>query len=129
MIGLTLTVVLMPRGRVTSAHAFIITGGPTIYHTGDTAYFRDMETIGEQYSIDVALIGIGGHTSMEPNMSARAGKSVRTKLAIPMHFATDEGMTPDAKGFAAELGKLRIPFYEMKPGETITYRGKIRTSK
>lgn len=30
----------------------IIRGGPTIYHSGDTAYFKDMETIGEQYRVD-----------------------------------------------------------------------------
>jgi L-ascorbate metabolism protein UlaG (beta-lactamase superfamily) len=102
----------------------IISGGPTIYHSGDTAYFRDMETIGEQYAIDVALLCIGGRTSMEPNMAARAAQSVKTKLAIPMHFGTDEGMTQTADSFAAELKKFRVPFYEMKPGETITYRGK-----
>jgi L-ascorbate metabolism protein UlaG (beta-lactamase superfamily) len=113
-------------GGEPTGFVIIINGGPTIYHTGDTAYFKDMETIGEQYSIDVALIGIGGHTSMEPNMAARAAKSVRTKLAIPMHFATDETMTPDTKVFAAELKKLKIPFYEMKPGETLTYKRKVR---
>lgn len=102
----------------------IIKNGPTIYHTGDTAYFRDMETIGEQYAIDVALIGIGGHTSMEPNMSARAAKSVGTKLAIPMHFATDESMTPDTTVFSGELKKLKVPFYEMKPGEIILFKGR-----
>lgn len=63
---------------------------------------------------------------MQPNMSARAAKIVRTKLAIPMHFATDESMTPDTKVFVAELKKLYVPFYEMKPGETILYRDKSK---
>ena len=102
----------------------IIKNGPAIYHTGDTAYFKDMETIGEQYQIDVALINIGGHTAMEPPMAARAAKAVRAKLAIPQHFATDEGMTQSADSFAAALKALKVPFYEMKPGETIVYRGK-----
>lgn len=110
-------------GGAPAGFVIIITGGPTIYHTGDTAYFKDMEMIGEQYMIDVALIGIGGHTSMEPKMSARAAKAVGTKLAIPMHFGTDEGMTPDTSVFAAELKKLKIPFYEMNPGETISFKG------
>jgi L-ascorbate metabolism protein UlaG (beta-lactamase superfamily) len=111
-------------GGSPTGFVIMISGGPTIYHTGDTAYFRDMETIGEQYSIDVALVGIGGHTSMEPNMSARAAKSVRAKLAIPQHFGTDEGMTQDTLVFSAELRRLKIPFYEMKPGETLTFDGK-----
>jgi L-ascorbate metabolism protein UlaG (beta-lactamase superfamily) len=85
-----------------------------------------METIGEQYTIDVALIGIGGRTSMEPNMAAKAAKAVGAKLAIPQHFATDETMTPNASSFSAALLTLKVPFYEMKPGETIMFVGKKR---
>jgi L-ascorbate metabolism protein UlaG (beta-lactamase superfamily) len=102
----------------------IIKNGPTIYHSGDTAYFRDMETIGESYSVDVALLNIGGHFGMEPRMAAKAAQSVRAKLAIPQHFGTFPGIVQTADGFAAELKKLKIEFYEMKPGETITYRGR-----
>jgi L-ascorbate metabolism protein UlaG (beta-lactamase superfamily) len=106
-----------------------IRNGPTIYHSGDTAYFKDMETIGENYSIDVALLNIGGHFGMEPKMAAKAAQSVRAKLTIPQHFGTFAGIVQNADGFAAELKKLRIGFYEMKPGETITFRGKqfVRT--
>src|SRR5438093_7357830 len=64
----------------------VIKNGPTIYHSGDTAYFKDMEVIGETYSIDVALLNIGGHFGMEPKMAAKAALSVRAKLAIPQHF-------------------------------------------
>jgi L-ascorbate metabolism protein UlaG (beta-lactamase superfamily) len=102
----------------------IIKNGPTIYHSGDTAYFRDMETIGENYSIDVALLNIGGHFGMEPKMAAKAAQAVRARLAIPQHFGTFPGIAQTADGFASELKKLKINFYEMKPGETITYRGK-----
>jgi L-ascorbate metabolism protein UlaG (beta-lactamase superfamily) len=106
-----------PAGFVISVH-----GGPMIYHTGDTAYFRDMETIGEQYPIDLALVNIGGHYGMEPKMAARAAKSVKARLAVPQHYG-EEGMTPDAKSFAAALKTLAIPFHEMKPGDTLTYKG------
>lgn len=102
----------------------IIRNGPTIYHTGDTAYFKDMETIGETYAIDLALLNIGGHYGMEPKMAARAAQSVRAKLAVPHHFATFPGIAQNANVFAAELKKLKIGFYEMKPGETLTFRGK-----
>lgn len=101
----------------------IVKNGPTIYHTGDTAYFKDMETIGEMYTIDLALLNIGGQYGMEPNMAARAAQSVRAKLAVPHHFGTP-GLTPNAAGFAAELKKMKIAFHEMKPGETLTFRGK-----
>jgi L-ascorbate metabolism protein UlaG (beta-lactamase superfamily) len=102
----------------------IIKNGPTIYHSGDTAYFKDMETIGEEYQIDVALLNIGGHFGMEPRMAAKAAKSVRARLAVPQHYATFPGIAVNSAEFAAELKKLTIPFYEMKPGETLTFRGK-----
>ncbi|HEX8568232.1 MAG TPA: metal-dependent hydrolase [Pyrinomonadaceae bacterium] len=107
----------------------IIKDGPTIYHSGDTAYFKDMETIGEQYKVDVALLNIGGHFGMEPRMAAKAAQSVGARLAIPQHYATFPGISANADGFAAELKRLKIPFYEMKPGETMTYRGKQMLKK
>ena len=100
-----------------------IKDGPTIYDTGDTAYFQDMKTIGEAYRIDLALIFIGGHSGMEPRMAARAAQAVNPKLAIPQHYSDLPFFTKDASNFAAELKKYNIPFYEMKPGETITFRG------
>src|ERR1041385_7369984 len=100
----------------------IIQNGPTIYHSGDTAYFKDMETIGESYAIDVALLNIGGHFGMEPRMAARAAKAVGAKLAIPQHFGTFAGIAPNADVFAAELKRLKIDFHEMKPGDTIVFR-------
>jgi len=102
----------------------IIKNGPTIYHTGDTAYFKDMETIGESYAIDVALLNIGGHFGMEPKMAARAAQSVRARLAVPHHFGTSPGIAQTADGFAAELKKLKVRFHEMKVGEILAFRGK-----
>ena len=105
----------------------MIKNGPTIYHSGDTAYFKDMEIIGETYAIDLALINI---SQMGAKMSARAAQSLRAKTVVPMHYATFEGLLPNADGFAAEVKKLKIGFREMKPGETISFVGKqmMRTS-
>jgi L-ascorbate metabolism protein UlaG (beta-lactamase superfamily) len=107
----------------------IVKDGPTIYHSGDTAYFKDMETIGESYSIDIALLNIGGHFGMEPKMAARAAQSVRAKLAVPQHFATFPGIAQNADAFAAELKRLKIGFFGMKPGETIAFRGRQLVTK
>lgn len=101
----------------------IVKNGPTLYHSEDTAYFKDMEVIGETYSIDVALLNIGGHYGMEPRMAAKAAKSVGAKIAIPQHFGTFPGITKDAGEFASELKKLKIRFYEMKPGDTVSFEG------
>lgn len=101
-----------------------IKNGPTIYHSGDTAYFKDMEVIGEQYAPDVALINIGGHFGMEPVMAARAAVSVKAKYAVPHHYATFSVLTQDPKLFSEELTKKGIGYLFMAPGTSITFEGK-----
>ena len=101
-----------------------VKNGPVLYHSGDTAYFRDMETIGESYAVDVALLNIGGHYGMEPRMAARAAKALRARLAVPHHFGTSPALTQNAAGFAAELKTLGVPFRELKVGETLVFRGR-----
>jgi hypothetical protein len=56
--------------------------------------------------------------------SPSEGQLVWTLLAIPHHFGTFPGIVQKADGFAAELKSQKINFYEMKPGETISFRGK-----
>jgi L-ascorbate metabolism protein UlaG (beta-lactamase superfamily) len=102
----------------------IITGGPTIYHSGDTAYFGDMEVIGEMYSIDLALLNIGGHFGMEARAAARAAKSLRARTVVPHHFGTFPGIARNGEAFGDALKPFKIELYQMKPGETISLRGK-----
>ncbi|HJT20431.1 MAG TPA: MBL fold metallo-hydrolase, partial [Nitrospira sp.] len=100
-----------------------IKGGPAIYHSGDTAYFKDMEVIGEQYAPDVALLNIGGHFGMEPVMAARAAASVKAKVAIAHHYGTFPVLTQNTASFAAALKKRKISFQEMTPGSTVVFEG------
>lgn len=104
-----------------------IKGGPTIYHSGDTAYFKDMEIIGEQYAPDVALLNIGGHFGMEPAMAARAAASVKAKLAIGHHYGTFPVLTQDTTSFAEALKKRKIGFKKMAPGSTLVFEGRKLT--
>jgi L-ascorbate metabolism protein UlaG (beta-lactamase superfamily) len=108
-------------GGSPAGFVIMIKNGPTIYHSGDTAYFKDMEVIGETYALDLALINI---SQMGAPLSARAAQSLRATMVIPMHFATFEGLLANADAFAAAVKKLKIGFYEMKPGETISFRRK-----
>jgi L-ascorbate metabolism protein UlaG (beta-lactamase superfamily) len=105
-----------------------IKNGPTIYDTGDTAYFTDMKLIGE-YAPDVALINIGGHFGMEPPMAARAAQAVRAKLAVPMHYATFPVLTQSADGFVKLLNQMHIRSKVMRPGESLTFKGRKLAGK
>jgi L-ascorbate metabolism protein UlaG (beta-lactamase superfamily) len=100
-----------------------IKDGPTIYHSGDTAYFSDMALIGERYSPDLALINIGGHFGMEVDAAARAAKAVKAKLVVPHHFKTFPVLTQDAKGFFDLLDKQHIAHRELQPGVALVFEG------
>lgn len=100
-----------------------IRNGPTIYHSGDTAFFKDMSLIGEMYAPDVALINTGGHFGMEPHMAARAAKTVRAKLVVPHHFGTFPVLAQDAKRFAEQLERLGVSYKVMAPGSSLTFKG------
>ena len=55
-----------PDGRVTYASGLVINiGGTTVYHLGDTCLFGDLRLIAERTPVDVALIPIGGHYTMD----------------------------------------------------------------
>jgi L-ascorbate metabolism protein UlaG (beta-lactamase superfamily) len=101
-----------------------IDGGPTIYHTGDTSYFSEMQQIGEEYAPDVSLVNIGGHFGMEPPMAAKAAATVKTKLVVPMHYKTFPILTQDAKPFFDLLDAKKIKHVEMMPGGAIVFEGK-----
>jgi L-ascorbate metabolism protein UlaG (beta-lactamase superfamily) len=114
----------MVYGGNPAGFVLMIKDGPTIYDTGDTAYFSDMKLIREHYHPDVGLINIGGHFGMEPDMAALAAKTVGVKLAIPHHYATFPILTHDAGGWAKAVEKEHIRARVMKPGETIAFKGR-----
>lgn len=114
----------MVYGGNPAGFVLMIKDGPTIYDTGDTAYFSDMKLIREQYHPDVGLINIGGHFGMEPDMAALAAKTVGVKLAIPQHYATFPVLTQNPGGWVKAVEKDHIKPLVMKPGASIQFKGK-----
>ena len=51
-------------------------GGKTIYHAGDTCLFGDMKLIAERNPIDVAMLPIGGHYTMDRHDAAYAAELI-----------------------------------------------------
>ncbi|MBI5135874.1 MAG: metal-dependent hydrolase [Nitrospirae bacterium] len=99
-----------------------IDGGPTLYDTGDTAYFDDMSVIGRQFDVTVALVNIGGHFGMEPDMAAQAVRAVKPRYVVPHHFGTFPVLAPDAEGFTKAVGG-RARVMVMAPGERVVFHG------
>jgi L-ascorbate metabolism protein UlaG (beta-lactamase superfamily) len=100
-----------------------IKGGPTIYHTGDTDLFMDMKLIAEFFKIDLMMVCIGGHFTMDPVRAAQAVEWVNPKQVVPMHFGTYGLLKGTPAQFKDSLEKRKVggQMMEMKPGETRTF--------
>ncbi len=62
--------------------------GTRVYHAGDTALFGDMRLIRELWQPDVALLPIGGHTTMDPAAAAIAVEYLGVGHVMPIHYGT-----------------------------------------
>ncbi len=75
--------------------------GVLIYHAGDTDIIPEMKKLSTS-NIDIALLPIGGTYTMNAGEAAKAAAIIRPKIAIPMHYATIQGIgsKSDADVFA-----------------------------
>ena len=100
-----------------------IKGGPTLYHTGDTAYFGEMKRIGERFHPSVMLACIGGHFTMDPTDAAIAARDAGVKTVVPMHYGTFPVLlgTPEQLGKALQASAPRAKMMQLQIGETRTF--------
>jgi L-ascorbate metabolism protein UlaG (beta-lactamase superfamily) len=96
-------------------------GETTVYHAGDTCLFSDMKLIAQRSEIDVALLPIGGHYTMDRRDAVIAAEFVGASTVIPMHYDTFPAIEADAGAFKSEVEeKTSAQVVLLKPGETFT---------
>jgi L-ascorbate metabolism protein UlaG (beta-lactamase superfamily) len=94
-------------------------GGKTVYHAGDTCLFGDMKLIAERDPIDIALLPIGGHYTMDRHDAVIAAEFIGAGTVIPMHYDTFPPNETDAEAFKADVeGQTSSQVVVLKPGET-----------
>lgn len=93
--------------------------GRTIYFSGDTNVFADMQLIEHLYRPELAFLPIGGLYTMSPYEAAMACKLLQVKRVIPMHFGTFPALT----GTPDELRKLAVgtEIWDLEPGRTVEW--------
>jgi L-ascorbate metabolism protein UlaG (beta-lactamase superfamily) len=93
-----------PKGTPhTPAGLVIEMGGKRIYHLGDTALFSDLSLVPRRGHLDVALMCIGGHYTMDRFDAVAAAELVRADRIIPCHFGTFPPIETDAEAFKADV--------------------------
>ena len=79
-----------------------VRNGPTIYHTGDTDVFTDMQLL-RSMKITLMLACIGDHFTMGPERAAEAVALAQPAKVAGMHYGTFPVLTGTPAQFAAAL--------------------------
>jgi L-ascorbate metabolism protein UlaG (beta-lactamase superfamily) len=94
-------------------------GETTVYHAGDTCLFSDMKLIAQRSDVNVALLPIGGHYTMDRRDAVVAAEFVGAATVIPMHYDTFPAIETDAEAFKSEVeSKTSSRVVLLKAGET-----------
>jgi L-ascorbate metabolism protein UlaG (beta-lactamase superfamily) len=112
-----------PKGQVNVPAGLLIhIGGKTVYHLGDTALFSDLKLVaGRGDPIDVALMCIGGHYTMDRIDAVTAAEFVGATTVIPCHYNTFPPIETDAEAFKADVEAQTSSKVEiLQPGETFS---------
>ena len=93
----------------------------TLYHTGDTWLFGDMDLIQEFYHPNIILLGVGGGPyTMDPRMAQLAiNKYFKPQAIVPMHYGTFEGLATATDVRVRFAGDRRVTI--MTPGQKLFF--------
>jgi L-ascorbate metabolism protein UlaG (beta-lactamase superfamily) len=90
-----------------------------VYHLGDTCLFSDLQLVGRRAPIDVALMPIGGHFTMDRHDAVDAAALVGAKTVIPCHYNTFPLIETDADAFKADVeSQTSSSVVVLEPGAT-----------
>jgi L-ascorbate metabolism protein UlaG (beta-lactamase superfamily) len=110
-----------PNGTVcTPAGLLIKVGEKLVYHLGDTCLFSDLKLVSERGNdIDVALVPIGGHYTMDRFDAVTACEWIGAGEVIPIHYDTFPPIETDAQAFKADVEQATgSKVVVLAPGET-----------
>jgi L-ascorbate metabolism protein UlaG (beta-lactamase superfamily) len=106
-----------PKGMVNTPTGLVINlGGKTVYHLGDTALFSDLKLVADRDDVDVALMCIGGHYTMDRQDAVAAADLVGANTVIPCHYNTFPLIETDAEAFKNDVKASEVVILD--PGET-----------
>jgi L-ascorbate metabolism protein UlaG (beta-lactamase superfamily) len=93
-----------PKGTVNTPAGLVIElGGQRVYHLGDTALFSDMQLVKRRGRLDVALMCIGGHYTMDRFDAVVAAELIGADTVIPCHYDTFPPIETDARAFKSDV--------------------------
>lgn len=104
---------------------YVVEAGPwTIYHSGDTKLFDEIEDRLRQWNIDIALLPINGDLperqvagNLDGVEAARLAKEIGAQIVIPCHFDMFEFNTASPDEFVRTCQKIGQRYHVLRSGE------------
>lgn len=93
--------------------------GKTIYFAGDTALTLEMKLLAELYTIDYAILPIGGHYTMDVDDAIIAAKFLKCSKVIGVHYDTFPPITIDQKDAIAKFEREGIQLFLPSVGTSL----------
>jgi L-ascorbate metabolism protein UlaG (beta-lactamase superfamily) len=81
--------------------------GIRVCHLGDLGHPLSDKELAEIGPVDLLLIPVGGHFTIDPKEATRVADQIRPKVVIPMHFKTEKVSFPIVPLEEFLKGKLR----------------------
>jgi len=109
-----------PKGTSNTPAGLVIElGGTRVYHLGDTALFSDLQLVRRRGDIDVAIMCIGGHYTMDREDAVEAARLVGARQVIPCHYGTFPPIETDVQAFKSDVeGAGAGEVVVLEPGDT-----------
>ena len=109
-----------PKGTANVPAGLLISFQDTVvYHLGDTCVFSDMQLVGKRNPIDIALMCIGGHYTMDRVDAVDAAELIGAKTVIPCHYNTFPPIETDAQAFKSDVeSATRSNVVLLDPGQS-----------
>ncbi|MBI1885495.1 MAG: MBL fold metallo-hydrolase [Chloroflexi bacterium] len=91
----------------------------SVCHLGDLGHTPTPDQVEEMTGVDVLLIPVGGHTTIDGAAAAEVVSLLEPKLVVPMHYQTDSAKVEldPLNRFLKEMG---INSFESQPKLTLT---------
>ena len=104
---------------------YVVKFGPwTVYHSGDTLWYQDLEEILKPFQVDLALLPINGNKperrvagNLDYEEAPKLALAIGARTVIPCHYQMFEFNTADPQDFAVASKRLGQSYAVLECGE------------
>ena len=108
-------------GGEAAGYVLTFEDGRSLYFSGDTNVFTDMQLIEQLYHPELAIIPIGDLYTMSPREAAVACRFLKARRVIPMHFGTFPPLTGRPEALRQLTKDLGTHIWELTPGVPVSW--------